>query len=192
MQDVAVLVRQFNRAGCLERNSPKMSRYKSRKAPQFRENTKNQGKQKMVAGSEAKRRLLERVAEVYAWIDQQLCSHGDLTRRCDACGRCCDFEAFDHRLFVTGPELVYLAANLDVEKLRSMLASRCPYNIDGRCTVYEHRFAGCRIFGCKADADFQSSLTEEALEKLKAICLKYDIPYRYTDLATALNCPTMV
>lgn len=144
----------------------------------------------MVAGNQENKRLLREVAEVYTWIDQQLCSHSDW--QCDACGRCCDFEVYDHRLFVTPPELAYLTTSLDIEKLRSMPTSRCPYNINGKCTVYEYRFAGCRIFCCEADTDFQSSLTEEALEKLKAICLKYEIPYRYTDLASALNNPAAV
>ncbi len=146
----------------------------------------------MVAGCKETKRLLREVAQIYDWIDQQLCSHGDLTGRCDACGRCCDFEAYDHRLFVTGPELVYLAASLDVEKLRSMPTSRCPYNVSGRCTVYKYRFAGCRIFCCKADADFQSDLSESALTKLKAICTQFQIPYRYTELASALNNPVTV
>ncbi len=141
----------------------------------------------MVAGYKTQERLRREVAEIYNWIDQQLCINGELAGRCDACGKCCDFGAFEHRLFVTVPELMYLAANLDTENLKPMPTSRCPYNISGKCAVYEYRFAGCRIFCCKADADFQSSLSESALEKLKAICLEFEVPYRYTDLASALN-----
>ena len=180
-----------------------MSRHQSRKALQLRTNTENQGEQKMVAGYQTNKRFcrkasltgltgLREVAEIYDWIDQQLRSRTNMAGQCDACGRCCDFDAYDHRLFVTLPELGYLAASLDVEKLRPMPTSRCPYNIDGKCSVYEHRFAGCRIFCCKTNSEFQSSLTEEALEKLKAICLKYEIPYRYADLASALNHPAAV
>ncbi len=55
------------------------------------------------------------------------------------------------------------------------------------CTVYEHRFAGCRIFCCKGNKDFQSGLSESALRELKSICEELDIPCRYTDLATSLN-----
>jgi hypothetical protein len=140
-----------------------------------------------VAGYETKEKLLREVAEIYKWIDEQLCNNSNSAGRCNACGKCCDFDAFEHRLFVTMSELMYLAANLDVEKLKSMPTSRCPYNIDGKCSVYEWRFAGCRIFCCGADADFQSSLSEAALKKLKVICQKFEIPYRYTDLASALN-----
>ena len=141
----------------------------------------------MVAGSEANRRLLERVAEVYKWLDLQVCSGGDIAGTCRSCGDCCDFEGFDHRLFITPPELMYLAVNLGAENIRPMQSSRCPYNIDSKCSVYEYRFSGCRIFCCNADADFQSGLSEAILEKLKSICLEFQIPYRYADLVTGLS-----
>ena len=68
-----------------------------------------------------------------------------------------------------------------------MAGGRCPYNKDGKCEVREHRFAACRIFCCRGNADFQSILSEKSLEKLKSICTEFRIPYRYTDVAEALN-----
>ncbi len=157
----------------------------------------------MVARCGVNNRLLERVAEIYNWLHSQIRRRGDLAGLCDVCGKCCDFDSpalaseqelapgldrgFDHRLFVTPPELMYLTANLGDENIRPMPTSRCPYNIGGKCTVYEYRFAGCRIFCCNGDADFQSSLSESALKKLKSVCTEFQIPYRYTDLASALN-----
>jgi Fe-S-cluster containining protein len=141
----------------------------------------------VVAGTETDRRLLEKVAEVYNWVDMQICSGGDMAGICRSCGDCCDFEGFDHRLFITPPELMYLAANVGTENVKPMPSGRCPYNIGGKCTIYEHRFSGCRIFCCNGDADFQSRLSEEALKKLKLICAEFQIPYRYTDLPVALN-----
>lgn len=141
----------------------------------------------MVAGSEANRRLLERVAEVYKWLDLQACSDADMAGACKSCGDCCDFDGFGHRLFITPPELMYLAANLGAENIKPMLSNRCPYNVDGKCSVYEYRFSACRIFCCNGDADFQSRLSEEILEKLKSICTEFQIPYRYADLAAALG-----
>ena len=141
----------------------------------------------MVAGSEANRQLLERVAAIYKWLDLELRSDSDMAGACRSCGNCCDFEGFDHRLFITPPELMYLLANLGAENIKPMLANRCPYNIDGKCSVYEYRFSGCRIFCCNGDADFQSSLSEEVLQKLKSICVEFQIPYRYIHLAAGLN-----
>jgi hypothetical protein len=141
----------------------------------------------MVAGTGAKNQLLNKVAEIYEWLDEQIHLSDDQGVRCDGCGRCCDFESFDHRLFVTPPELMYLATKLGAENVKPMPSSQCPYNVDGKCAVYEYRFAGCRIFSCKGDADFQSRLSESALKKFKSICIEFNIPYHYTDLATALE-----
>jgi hypothetical protein len=141
----------------------------------------------MVAGPKAKSELLNKVAEIYDWLEVEIRQSSDLAGACDSCGRCCDFEAFDHRLFVTPSELMYLAANIGAENIKPMPDSRCPYHLICQCTVYEYRFAGCRIFSCKGDKDFQSRLSETALKKFKSICDQFRIPYRYTDLGTALN-----
>ena len=138
---------------------------------------------------------IKKVAEVYNWLNRQIVNNIDLAGQCDACGKCCNFgttsagtgQRFDHRLFITTPELMYLTANLGAENIKPMLTTRCPYNNDGKCTIYEYRFVGCRIFCCRADADFQSKLSESALKKLKSICTEFQLPYRYTDLASALN-----
>ncbi|MHC4641449.1 MAG: hypothetical protein ACYS32_07370 [Planctomycetota bacterium] len=143
----------------------------------------------MVVKPKAKSELLNKVAEIYDWLDEQIRLSEGPGVRCDGCGRCCDFEAFDHRLFVTPPELMYLVAKLGAENLQPMPDSRCPYHLICECTVYKYRFAGCRIFSCKADADFQSRLSESVLQKFKSICIEFKIPYRYADLATALNHP---
>jgi Fe-S-cluster containining protein len=148
----------------------------------------------MVAVSKTNRRLVQKVTEIYNWLDSQIGKQSNLAGRCDACGRCCDFKGFDHRLFVTTPELLYLAANVGAENTKPMttnsgstlLTTGCPYNVDDKCTVYKFRFAGCRIFCCKADKDFQSRLSEMAIKKFRAICEQFLIPYRYADLATAL------
>ena len=169
----------------------------------------------MVAGCKANNQLLKKVAEIYDWLDSQIRESAALAGVCDACGKCCDFAQLGHSLFVTTTELMYLEANLGVDNIKGshfasssdsrrqtglrairrkmgpkpMPTSRCPYNVDGKCTVYEYRFAGCRIFCCDADADFQSRLSESALKKLKSLCAEFQIPYRYTDLAAALNRP---
>lgn len=61
----------------------------------------------------------------------------------------------------------------------------------GKCSVRNYRFAGCRIFFCKADTDLQNKLSEEAVEKFKLLCEKFNFPYRYIDLTTALNNPEL-
>jgi len=141
----------------------------------------------MVGKSEGHRRLVEEVAALYDWIGEQLKREPGQVGRCNACGACCDFPAYDHRLFVTPPELIYLAARLNASRLEPMPGGRCPYQQDNRCTIHEHRFAGCRIFHCRGDSSFQGELSETALDRLKSLCEEFQIPYRYQDLPVALN-----
>jgi Fe-S-cluster containining protein len=141
----------------------------------------------MVGTPERHRQILDEVASLYAWINAQLASDAQRSGRCDACGACCNFAAYDHRLFVTPPELIYFAHNLRATRLAAMTLGRCPYQKDGRCSIHEYRFSGCRIFCCKGDADFQSELSEAVVKRLKAICERFEVPYRYTELSAALN-----
>jgi len=145
----------------------------------------------MVGKPAGRGRLVEEVATLYEWIEERLRQDPMRAGRCQACGACCDFLAYDHRLFVTPPELIYLATQLDVDRLAPMPGGRCPYQRDNRCTIHEHRFAGCRIFCCTRDAAFQSDVSEAVLRRLKNLCEEFAIPYRYQDLATALNTFTL-
>jgi len=130
--------------------------------------------------------IVKKVSEVYGWIDSQILESGRLAGKCAGCGKCCDFEAFGHKLFVTSAEVLHFSA-AHGGALKEMTLGRCPYNIGGKCASYESRFAGCRIFSCTGDAGFQSGLTEEALKKFKSVCIEYNVPYRYMELASALN-----
>lgn len=129
----------------------------------------------------------QRVSDIYRWIDEQISANAVSAGTCNMCGKCCDFEQFGHLLFVTSLEVAFLEENIKPEKIKKMPAGVCPYNIDNTCSIHDFRFAGCRIFTCKGDADFQSKLSEMSLDKLKAVCRELQIPYRYKDLASALN-----
>jgi len=140
----------------------------------------------MVGESERHRRVVAEVAVLYDWIDTQLQQDRELVGECASCGACCDFVSYDHLLFITPPELIYLAAKLNTASLRQMTSERCPYQEEERCTIHRHRFTGCRIFCCNGDRDFQAELTETVLRKLKTICERHQIAYQYADLGTAL------
>lgn len=133
--------------------------------------------------------LINQVAEIYDWIALQISENINLAGSCKACGKCCDFDTFGHLLFITPPELIYLTAKTGSEKKCPMTAGVCPYNINSQCSVHEYRFAGCRIFFCNGNPDFQSALSESAVKRFKTLCAQFRIPYRYTDLATMLNIP---
>ncbi len=141
----------------------------------------------MVGAPERHQRLIAEMTDLYDWIDARLKEDPDRAGRCKACGDCCDFPAYDHRLYVTPPELMYLAARLNASELKPMTTGRCPYQEDSRCTVHEHRFAACRIFCCRGDSAFQSELSEAVLKRLKTICERLEVPYRYQDLPAAIE-----
>ncbi len=147
-----------------------------------------------------KSKICNDVKQIYDWIDSQIKS---LNTDCSACGKCCDFNAFGHKLFITSPELLYFFQNVKPlitsqqsrnregavkdEVLSNPSSPSCPYLEDGKCAARNFRFAGCRIFFCKADSEKINKLSEQAIEKFKTLCDEYNFPYRYIDLATALN-----
>jgi hypothetical protein len=141
----------------------------------------------VVVKEQTNSQLCEKVAEIHDWLDSQIQRDISLAGACRACGKCCNFDNFDHRLFVTTAELMYLAAMLGAKNIKPMTTGVCPYNVAGRCMIYKYRFAGCRIFCCRGNADFQSRLGESALKKFKSICTEFQIPYRYAELPNALN-----
>jgi Fe-S-cluster containining protein len=131
--------------------------------------------------------IIRRVKAIYKWLDEQIAAHQDAAGKCEACGKCCDFDKFGHRLFVTTPEVIYFTDKIESKNLKQMINSRCSYQAGDKCTVYKYRFAGCRIFCCKGDARFQSDLTEAVIKKFKTLCDEFKIFYRYVDLPTALK-----
>ncbi len=131
--------------------------------------------------------IIARVSEIYSWIEQQQLANKDIAGDCAACGKCCDFESYDHRLYVTTPEMIYFVEKLSSANIKQMVGGRCSYQVAGKCSVHAYRFSGCRIFCCKGDATFQSGLTEITIKKFKSLCNELSVPYRYVELSAALK-----
>jgi len=130
------------------------------------------------------------VEELYDWVDAQV---AQAAPRCEISGRCCRFREYGHRLYISRIEADRLAqAPLPeqvtaVELTRDRLQQGCPYQVQGRCTAREHRPLACRIFFCDPEFEQQGcDLTEQALARLKQICLEYDRPWEYRELADFL------
>lgn len=128
--------------------------------------------------------LIEKTKDIYSWIDEQI--QKDSTK-CKACGTCCNFKDFDHQLYITTPEFIYFKENMDPNNIKPMIDGKCPYCIKGKCTVYNYRFAGCRIFYCDGDLDLQSEISEKVVRKFSALCDKLDVQYQYSELSSALK-----
>lgn len=127
--------------------------------------------------------IIHEVGTLYQWLESE---RGKLSQSCGACGSCCDFESFGHKLYVTTPELFHFYHFVGPH-IKPMTTGICPYRIDGKCTVYPYRFAGCRIFTCKGDAEKENTLCENAVRQFKILCDDQGITYRYVDLKTGLQ-----
>ncbi|NLH18379.1 MAG: YkgJ family cysteine cluster protein [Phycisphaerae bacterium] len=134
--------------------------------------------------------IAERVKAIYRQLDQQIDAIRTLRGGgCDGCGQCCDFDKYDHRLYVSTPEMIYFQRAIAPDSLRPMQDGICPYRHGGHCSVHGHRFSGCRIFFCDSGVspELQSELSEWAVGQFKALCQEMGLEYRYCDLAKALN-----
>lgn len=133
------------------------------------------------------RRVGCEVQQIYGWIDEQL--SGLPAPACLRCGRCCDLKDYGHRLFVTSLEWTYFCQHSCTARIVQLKPGACPFNDKGLCKVYEHRFAGCRIFHCNLDKDLQSALCEAVIGRLKGLCRQYSIDYWYKDLFDLVSFP---
>ena len=133
------------------------------------------------------RQLKNKMAELYDWLDKQIATNID-SSSCVACGDCCDFEKFGHRIYVTSLEAAYLKDNLMEEKLKAPVKGGCPYKVDNKCSMRDFRFGPCRIFFCKADSEFQNQLSEDFLKQIKQLCQQFNFEYTYSNLPDAISC----
>ncbi len=131
--------------------------------------------------------IVSAVSDLYQWLDCQIVLANNPNRKCSGCGDCCNFAEYDHRLYVTSVELAHFKHHISPIPIKPMAGDICPYQIENKCSVYPHRFVGCRIFCCTGDSVFQNQLSEQTLSKLKAICQEFNQDYLYSDLATILN-----
>ena len=105
---------------------------------------------------------------------------------CDASGRCCRFEDYGHRLFVTTVELAAFAASVD-PAAAGWDGTGCPHQVGGKCGVHAHRPFGCRMFYCDPTAgDWQAAEYERYHRRLKRLHAALGVPYFYVEWRDAL------
>ena len=126
------------------------------------------------------------VEELYTMLDEQLAAANPT---CDNCGKCCDFDEFDHRLYATTLEMLYFVRGVRMaKKAKSQEAGAkgkgvCPYQRPAGCSIREFRPAGCRIFYCHdLPKGFQHELTELVLTSLRGLHEQFGAVYYYGDL----------
>lgn len=140
--------------------------------------------------------LAERLREMLDAIDQQVAGSGFA---CQQSGRCCRFESFGHRLYMTGLEIAWFRllagppASATVPDSKGDATSigltvldpkqdGCPYQVDGACSVHPDRPFACRVFFCQEGSDdWQSAQYEAFQSKMKKLHQQLGLPYRYME-----------
>ena len=129
------------------------------------------------------------IRDLYAALDSAVRAHAPL---CWRSGRCCSFDNFDHRLYVTGLEIAWVLAQLPREQTDRARATvqptgACVFQLDGQCSVHAVRPMGCRIFFCQhGTAGWQGELYERFLTDLRTLHETHDLPYRYMEWRAGL------
>jgi Fe-S-cluster containining protein len=125
----------------------------------------------------------EAVARIYADLQAQI----DLRKPvCNNSGRCCHFDAFGHRLYVTTLELAAFVASLPPAGERSK--EDCPFQTHGLCSVHTIRPFGCRVFFCDStSSEWQHQQYERFHCQLKRLHEELKVPYHYMEWREALR-----
>lgn len=116
---------------------------------------------------------------------------------CVASGRCCRFEEFGHRLYVTGLETAWVLARargeLDrgiaaTELASAVAAGTCPFLRGGLCGVHTIRPFACRTFFCDPRAAaWQTELHERMHARVRALHDEVGAAYRYGEWRAMLG-----
>lgn len=123
--------------------------------------------------------IREAVARLYADLQREIDARKPI---CNASGRCCHFEEFGHRLYVTTIELAAFVAGLAADQPTQANSGGCPFQIGGLCAVHAIRPFGCRVFFCDATSDdWQHAQYERFHSELKRLHEQLGVPYQYVD-----------
>jgi Fe-S-cluster containining protein len=107
---------------------------------------------------------------------------------CVMSGRCCRFDEFGHRLYVTTAELATFVAELAQAPSgeRQPKANGCAFQRGKVCTVHALRPMGCRVFFCDSTStEWQREVYEEFHNRLKELHGELSIPYAYVEWRAA-------
>lgn len=158
-----------------------------------------------VAAAAARPELAAAVADLYARVRAEVEARQPV---CEISGRCCRFEQFGHRLFVTTVELSAFVrdagrpmqgfgpqgsgpAGSSPSALSLPVAwdgSGCPFQVAGRCGVHPIRPFGCRIYFCDATAEaWQQAQYERFHADIRHLHERFEVPYFYVEWREAIR-----
>ena len=103
---------------------------------------------------------------------------------CWASGRCCNFAATGHRLYVTGLEVAYAVNKGAALSAAAVAEARtrggCPFQVQTLCGIHAIKPLGCRVYFCdRTSHEWQNELYEKMLTGIRSLHDRWDIEYRY-------------
>lgn len=143
-----------------------------------------------VTAARGREEVLGAVRSLYADVREEI------DRRRPVCvisGRCCRFEEYGHRLFVTTAELAAFTHDLRAAAPPAPSADArdgtgCPFQSNKMCGVHGIRPFGCRMFFCDATSTEWQNLTYERFHaRLRRLHEELGVPYYYVEWRQALR-----
>ena len=127
--------------------------------------------------------VLRALKELYGWVGQALTVR---PTPCERCGTCCRFEGEAPTLYASLAEVALVLRWLG--RVPGEVGRACAFLQDGCCTVYPVRPLGCRTYFCRdRQRQEHQALYERALGKLKGICRRGLVPWRYVPFLELLR-----
>lgn len=131
--------------------------------------------------------------QIYRRLDE---SSAD--RSCRACGICCHFKDFGHRLYATRLEALFLLAKSGGPP-HEFTENSCGYQEGSRCLAWGGvggvdgvgvgggRVLGCRLFFCREAGGYSSDLHERTLAEIKEIAREAGVDAEYGGLGALIQ-----
>jgi Fe-S-cluster containining protein len=138
-----------------------------------------------VAAAACRAEVAAAVAGVYADVRSVV----DARRpRCDISGRCCRFEEYGHRLYVTTLELAAFVRDYAGPADPAWDGTGCPFQRSKLCMVHTIRPFGCRMFFCDTTSmEWQNEAYEQFHARLTRLHEELGVPYFYVEWRYALT-----
>jgi Fe-S-cluster containining protein len=132
------------------------------------------------------------VNDLYARVQQKVDARRPV---CAVSGRCCRFEEYGHRLYVTTLELAAFVHEFDQARSQGRVppadgwdGTGCPFQVSKLCGVHPFRPFGCRMFFCDATSTgWQNEAYERFHAELKHLHETMGVPYAYVEWRQALR-----
>jgi len=130
-------------------------------------------------------RTREVVEDVYVGLAAEIARQKPL---CVMSGRCCHFETYGHRLYVTTLELAAFVSQYDKVTKDKWNGQGCPFQVSRMCGVHASRPFGCRVYFCDMNSDaWQREVYERFHVRIKRLHESLAIPYFYVEWRDALR-----